>query len=108
MDKKDSVIDFSTRESIYERMKWIATDKISEASVFVKRCDLEEALTLVQIAQNALKEMYVEKKDPLVAHILSGVRYVHSLLYATKDSQNAADHASRIGGMLEVITIIMR
>jgi len=89
-------------------VKWIAEDNLSEASVFIKRCRMEEALTHVQVAQNALKEMYASKNEPLVKHLLAGVGYIQSLLYTTKDSQNAADHASRIGGMLEIIVIVMR
>ena len=97
-----------TKEANYKQIRWIAVDGLIEAMVFIKRCRMEEALTYVQTAQNALKEMYTRKKDPLVKHVLSGVSFIHSLLYTPKDSQNAADHASRIGGMLEIIGIIMR
>ncbi|GAG80638.1 unnamed protein product, partial [marine sediment metagenome] len=79
-----------------------------EASVLIKSCKVKEALTQVQIAQSALKEMYVKKETPLVKHLLAGVGYIQSFLFSTKDSQNAADHMSRIGGMLEVIVITMR
>ena len=96
------------KKANYDHMKWIAVDRLAEASVFIKRCKIEEALTQVQIAESALKEMYVEKETPLVKHLLSGVSYIQSFLFITKDSQNVADHASRIGGMLEVIVIIMR
>lgn len=104
----DTIDEAPTKKANYDHMKWIALDNLSTASVLVKSCRLEKALNHVQIAQSALKEMYVDKETPLVKHILSGVNYIQSLLYGTKDSQNAADHASRIGGMLEVIVIIMR
>ena len=97
-----------TKETNYKRLKWIAVDRLAEASVFIKSCRMEEALTQVEIAHSALKEMYVKKETPLVKHLLSGVGYIHSILFGTKDSQNAADYASRIGGMLEVVVIIMR
>lgn len=97
-----------TKETNYRQMTWIAIDNLSDASVHIKGCKMEEALTRVQIAQDALKEMYVEKKDPLVKHLLAGVSYIQSLLYITKDSLNAADHVSRIGGMLEVLVVVMR
>ena len=89
-------------------MKWIAEDNLGEASVFIKRCRLEDALTHVQVAQNALKEVYEARKEPLVKRLLTGVGYIQSILYTTKDSQNAADHVSRIGGMLEIIVLIIR
>ncbi len=104
----DPVKELVTREDNYKRMRWIAVDRLAEASVFIKRCKVEEALTQVQIAESALKEMYVKKETPLVKHLLTGVSYIQSFLFSTKDSQNVADHASRIGGMLEVIVIIMR
>lgn len=104
----DTIEDVSKKEANYKRMRWIAVDRLAEASVFIERCKMEEALTQVQIAESALKEMYVEKETPLVKHLLSGVSYIQSFLFSTKDSQSAANRASRIGGMLEIIVIIMR
>lgn len=82
---------------------------LEDASIDVKACKLKEALPEVENANN-MARILVER-SPQVKHFRQIKRctsYIDSVLRITSGSQNAADHASRIVGMLDILAMMLR
>ena len=82
---------------------------IEDASINVKACNLKEALQQVSDANDMARVL--AKKNPTVVYfrqIQKCTSHVNSLLLVISGSQNAADQASRIAGMLDMIVMMLR
>ena len=82
---------------------------LEDASVDVKACNLKGAVPEVSNA-NDMARILVERSptSEYFRQIRRCTSYINSVLLTISSSQNAADQASRIVGMLEILAMVLR
>jgi len=83
---------------------------MTQASVFIKKCDYSSAESHVNAAFHLVRKMIRDDEEgryPLLPNIKKAISYLMSVTMTTKGSQNAADHASRISGGCDIIAMIL-
>jgi len=82
---------------------------LEDASINVKACNLKEAVSEVSDANDMARILF--ERSPTTNYfrqIKKCTSHINSVLMITASSQNAADNASRIAGMLDILVMMLR